>query len=98
MFARLTPGFGRVVRRPVDAADNCSARRRRKRRRKPESVRPANGRIARRANAFRLSRSFLTGTIESMEQSWSVKDLTEFVAESVGKAREGFSPFYHLQF
>jgi hypothetical protein len=33
-----------------------------------------------------------------MEQSWSVKDLTEFVAESVGKAREGFSPFYHLQF
>jgi hypothetical protein len=33
-----------------------------------------------------------------MEQSWSVKNLTEFVAESVGKAREGLSPFYHLQF
>jgi hypothetical protein len=33
-----------------------------------------------------------------MEQSWSVKDLTEFVAGSVRNAREGSSPFYHLQF
>jgi hypothetical protein len=36
--------------------------------------------------------------IESMEQSWSVKDLTAFVADSVRKAREGNVPFYHLQF
>jgi hypothetical protein len=36
--------------------------------------------------------------IQSMEQSWSVKDLTEFVADSVRKAREGSAPFYHLQF
>src|SRR5438067_10553155 len=33
-----------------------------------------------------------------MEQSWSVKDLTEFVALSVRDAREGSAPFYHLQF
>jgi hypothetical protein len=33
-----------------------------------------------------------------MEQSWSVNDLTEFVAESVGKARAGSVPFHHLQF
>src|SRR5499433_3144702 len=33
-----------------------------------------------------------------MEQSWSVKDLTAFVAESVRQAREGDAPFYHLQF
>jgi hypothetical protein len=33
-----------------------------------------------------------------MEQSWSVKDLTEYVADSVRNAREGISPFYHLQF
>jgi len=33
-----------------------------------------------------------------MEQSWSVKDLTEFVADSVRNAREGSIPFYHLQF
>jgi hypothetical protein len=33
-----------------------------------------------------------------MEQSWSVKDLTDFVAESVRQAREGDAPFYHLQF
>jgi hypothetical protein len=33
-----------------------------------------------------------------MEQSWSVKDLTEFVADSVRNAREGTVPFYHLQF
>ena len=33
-----------------------------------------------------------------MEQSWSVKELTEFVAESVRNAREGSVPFYHLQF
>ena len=33
-----------------------------------------------------------------MEQSWSVKDLTEFVAQSVRDAREGSAPFYHLQF
>src|SRR5205823_14980773 len=33
-----------------------------------------------------------------MEQSWSVKELTEFVAGSVRNAREGDVPFYHLQF
>lgn len=33
-----------------------------------------------------------------MKQSWSVKDLTEFVAGSVQNAREGSVPFYHLQF
>jgi hypothetical protein len=33
-----------------------------------------------------------------MEQSWSVKDLTEFVADSVRKAREGDAPFFHLEF
>src|SRR2546430_9838544 len=38
------------------------------------------------------------GTIKSMEQSWSVNDLTEFVAESVRNAREGGVPFYHLEF
>src|SRR5437868_1043062 len=36
--------------------------------------------------------------IQSMEQSWSVKDLSDFVAESVQNAREGNLPFYHLQF
>lgn len=36
--------------------------------------------------------------IQSMEQSWSVKDLSDFVAESVRNAREGGAPFYHLQF
>src|ERR1700758_4572849 len=36
--------------------------------------------------------------IQSMEQSWSVKDLTAFVAGSVQNAREGNAPFYHLQF
>src|ERR1700724_756664 len=33
-----------------------------------------------------------------MEQTWSVKDLTEFVADSVGHAQEGSAPFYQLQF
>src|SRR5438477_13157032 len=33
-----------------------------------------------------------------MEQSWSVNDLTEFVADSVQQAREASVPFYHLQF
>jgi len=33
-----------------------------------------------------------------MTQSWSVKDLTEFVANSVRNAREGSIPFYYLQF
>ncbi len=33
-----------------------------------------------------------------VQDSWSVASLTEFVAESVRNAREGFSPFYHLQF
>src|SRR5260370_5278423 len=33
-----------------------------------------------------------------MKQSRSVKDLIEFVAESVRNAREGSVPFYHLQF
>src|SRR5881409_2632509 len=33
-----------------------------------------------------------------MKQSWSVKGLIEFVAESVRSAREGSVPFYHLQF
>src|SRR5207302_6891045 len=33
-----------------------------------------------------------------MKQSWSVKELTEFVAESVQNAREGSVPFFHLQF
>src|SRR5256886_8890757 len=38
------------------------------------------------------------GTIKSMEQSWSLSSLTEFVADSVRNAREGNVPFYHLQF
>lgn len=33
-----------------------------------------------------------------MEQSWSVKDLTEFVADSVRNARTDDDPFYHLEF
>ena len=33
-----------------------------------------------------------------MAQTWSVKDLTEFVADSVQNAREGSAPFYYLQF
>src|ERR1051325_1564031 len=33
-----------------------------------------------------------------MKQSWSVKELTEFVADSVRQARTGSAPFYHLQF
>ena len=33
-----------------------------------------------------------------MQDSWSVKNLSEFVAESVRNAREGTVPFYHLQF
>jgi hypothetical protein len=33
-----------------------------------------------------------------MEQSWCVKDLSEFVAESVQKARTDDDPFYHLEF
>ena len=33
-----------------------------------------------------------------MEQTWSVKELTDFVADSVRNAREGSAPFYHLQF
>src|SRR5437763_436413 len=33
-----------------------------------------------------------------MEQSWSVKEVTEFVADAVRQARSGNAPFYHLQF
>ena len=33
-----------------------------------------------------------------MKQSWSVKELTEFVAESVRNARVDVDPFYHLEF
>lgn len=33
-----------------------------------------------------------------MEQSWSVKELTEFVANSVRNARADDDPFYHLEF
>jgi hypothetical protein len=33
-----------------------------------------------------------------MTQSWSVKDLSEFVAESVRGARVDDDPFYHLEF
>src|SRR3989454_9847818 len=33
-----------------------------------------------------------------MKQSWSVKALTEFVAQSVRDARDGTAPFFHLQF
>src|SRR5712671_802967 len=33
-----------------------------------------------------------------MKQSWSVKELTEFVADSVQNARQGSAPFFHLQF
>jgi len=32
-----------------------------------------------------------------MEHSWSVKELTEFVAESVGNAHEGTVPFFYVQ-
>jgi hypothetical protein len=33
-----------------------------------------------------------------VQDSWSVENLTKFVAESVQNAREGTVPFYHLQF
>src|SRR4030095_8657425 len=33
-----------------------------------------------------------------MEQSWSVKEFTEFVANSVRNARADDDPFYHLEF
>jgi hypothetical protein len=33
-----------------------------------------------------------------MKQSWSVKELTKFVADSVRHARTSNAPFYHLQF
>ena len=33
-----------------------------------------------------------------VQDSWSIANLTEFVAESVRNAREGSTPFYHLQF
>src|SRR5438445_12617612 len=33
-----------------------------------------------------------------MKQSWSVKELTDFVADSVQNERQGSAPFYHLQF
>src|SRR5581483_9613077 len=49
-------------------------------------------------SCFRLCRSLLMERIESMEQSWAIKDLTRFVADSVRNAREGTAPFYHLQF
>src|SRR5260370_36722365 len=35
---------------------------------------------------------------ESMQNSWSLSNLTEFVADSVRNAREGGVPFYHLEF
>ena len=34
----------------------------------------------------------------AVQQSWSEDSLTEFVAASVGHAREDTNPFYHLQF
>src|SRR5439155_16115949 len=33
-----------------------------------------------------------------MKRSWSVKELTEFVADSVQNAWQGSAPFFHLQF
>src|SRR6266403_4079118 len=36
--------------------------------------------------------------MQSMEQSWSVKVLIEFVADSVEQARADDAPFPHLQF
>ena len=33
-----------------------------------------------------------------MQNSWSLSNLTEFVADSVRNAREGGVPFYHLEF
>src|SRR5260370_40872287 len=35
---------------------------------------------------------------ESMQNSWSLSNLTEFVADSVRNARKGGVPFYHLEF
>src|SRR5438874_10343162 len=35
---------------------------------------------------------------EPMQNSWSLSNLTEFVADSVRNAREGGVPFYHLEF
>src|SRR5216110_3104972 len=35
---------------------------------------------------------------EPMQNSWSLSNLTEFVADSVRNAREGGVPFYHLRF
>src|SRR5207302_7007176 len=35
---------------------------------------------------------------KAVQDSWSVENLTEFVAESVRNAREGGVPFYHLEF
>ena len=33
-----------------------------------------------------------------MQNSWSIESVTDFVAESVQNAREGETPFYHLEF
>src|SRR5437879_13840085 len=35
---------------------------------------------------------------EPVQNSWSLSNLTEFVADSMRTAREGGVPFYHLEF
>src|ERR1700682_4745239 len=38
------------------------------------------------------------GTIQSMRQSWSVNNLTDFVVNSVQSAQANDAPFLHLRF
>src|SRR5436305_13037208 len=40
----------------------------------------------------------VNGKIESMRQSWSVNNLSHFVAHSVRTAHYDDAPFYHLRF
>jgi hypothetical protein len=40
----------------------------------------------------------VSGKIQSMRQSWSVNNLTDFVVESVQTAPADEAPFYHLRF
>src|SRR2546426_2099800 len=40
----------------------------------------------------------VSGKIQSMRQSWSVNNLTDFVVDSVQAAHADEAPFYHLRF
>src|SRR6266568_3151934 len=70
----------------------------RKRQRTPKLIRQPSRRSARNASVFELFDSWLTGTIHSMRQSWSVNNLVDFVVESVRRSHADDSPFYHLRF